>query len=416
MSQVDGKAVTVLGAGIVGIACAIHLQRDGHRVTVVDRLAPGEACSSGNAGILASYACLPLAKPGILRKVPGMLLDAEGPLVIRLRHLPSLTPWLLRFLRAAGADAMESSARALGMLVGGSVERHRDLARGSGADSLLVSSPILYAYQDRASLAADQDVWKLRERYGVPIRVVEGTELRKMEPALSADLRCAVVLEDCGYTTNPARLVKVLASHAESEGARVLRREVRHIGFDGERGVRLHTDAEDLICDKVVIAAGAWSSAIAAACGEPVPLEAERGYHVTIHNPGVAPRTAVASARGHFFATPMEGGLRLAGTSELARLDAPPDYRRAELLLKQARELFPGVNTSDHTRWMGQRPTLPDSLPVICASKRRGDVYYAFGHQHIGLTTAPITGSLIADLVAGRRPNIDLEPYRIDRF
>jgi D-amino-acid dehydrogenase len=416
LTETSRESVTVLGAGIVGIACAIHLQRDGHRVTVVDRLVPGEACSFGNAGILATYACLPIFEPGLIWKVPGMLKDPEGPLAIRFRYLPYLAPWLLRFVRAGRADRRESSAKALRMLVGGAVERHQDLARGSDAVSLLVPSPLVYAYGDEASLAADESSWALRRRMGVPIRVVKGAELRELEPALSPDLGCAVVMEDCGYTTNPSRLVKVLAAHAESRGVRHLRREVRDIAFDDGGGVRLHTDAEDLVSHKLVVAAGAWSGRIAAACGEPVPLEADRGYHVTIRNPGVTLRTAVGSARGRFIATPMEDGLRLAGTTELARLDAPPDYRRAEILLKQAGELFPRVNTTDYTQWMGQRPTIPDSLPVISASKRHAGVYYAFGHQHVGLTSAPMTGSLIADLVAGRRPNIDLEPYRIDRF
>ncbi len=411
-----GSSVTVVGAGVVGIACAVHLLRDGHRVTIVDRAAPGEACSYGNAGVLASYACLPVSYPGLAWSVPGMLFRRDGALRIRWRYWPTLIPWLAMFLRAGRMDRMQASARALSFLVTGSLEQHRELARGTGVEHLLQPAPLVYAYADERALAKGMQSWNWRRPYGVAPRVVRGAELRELEPALSPRLGCAVVIDDCGYTTNPSKLVKGLAEYAQRQGATLLAREVLDMHPQPNGGMRLATDDGDILADKVVIAAGAWSAKLAARCGDRFPLEAERGYHVVLRNPGVEPRTIVGSATGKFLATPMEEGLRLAGTSEFAGLDAPPDYRRAEVLRRQARDLFPDANVDDYSQWMGQRPSLPDSLPVIGRARRHASLYYAFGHQHVGLTSAPRTGRLIADLIAGRAPNIDLAPYRADRF
>jgi D-amino-acid dehydrogenase len=409
-------SITVLGAGIVGIACAVHLLRDGHRVTIIDRLPPGEACSFGSAGVFASYACLPVSVPGLAWSVPGMLFDPAGALTIRMGYWLSLFPWLVKFVRAGRMDRMQSSARALSLLVSDSLEQHRELARGAGVDHLLRPAPLVYAYADEVSLSKGMPGWDWRRPHGVTPRVVRGAELRELEPALSTKLACAVVIDDCGHTTDPSQLVKGLAEYAQRQGATLLQRDVVDIHPLDDGGVRLSTDDGDIVSEKVVIAAGAWSGSLAARCGEKVPLEAERGYHVMLRNPGVTPRSIVGSAAGKFLATPMDEGLRLAGTSEFAGLDAAPDYGRAELLRRQARELFPGANIDDFSQWMGQRPSLPDSVPVIGQSQRHVGIFYAFGHQHVGLTCAPKTGRLIADLVAGRTPNIDLAPYRVDRF
>jgi len=409
-------SITVLGAGIVGIACAVHLLRDGHRVTIIDRLPPGEACSFGNAGVFANFGCLPVSVPGLAWSVPGMLFDPAGALTIRLGYWLTLFPWLVKFLRAGRLDRMQSSAHALSLLVSDSLEQHRDLARGAGVDHLLRPAPLVYAYGDEASLSKGMLGWDWRRPYGVTPRVARGAELRELEPALSPKLPCAVVIDDCGHTTDPSRLVKGLAEYAQRQGATMLQRDVVDIHPLDDGGVRLSTDDGDLVCEKLVIAAGAWSGKLAARCGEPVPLEAERGYHVMLRNPGVELRSIVGSAKGKFLATPMDGGLRLAGTTEFAGLDAAPDYGRAELLRRQARELFPDANIDDFSQWMGHRPSLPDSVPVIGHSQRHPGILYAFGHQHVGLTCAPKTGRLIADLVAGRTPNVDLAPYRVDRF
>ena len=412
----DRHSITVIGAGIVGVSCALHLLRDGQRVTIVDPLSPGEACSYGNAGCLASYAVLPVSSPGILWSVPGMLLNPRGPLAIRWSYWPTLVPWLIEFVRAGRPEQMLASVRALAPLVADSLEQHRDLAREAGVEALVRAAPIVYAYPSERSLAASMQGWNFRREHGVETRVVRGDALRELEPALSKEFPCAVVIDDCGYAADPSRLVKGLAEHARRRGASLLERRVLDIAPQPDGRVRLTTDAGDMLSDKVVVAAGAWSGVFAQRLGEPVPLEAERGYHVELHSPGVTLRTVVGSPRGKFLATPMEGGLRIAGTAEFAGLDAPANYRRAEALRARARTLFPGVNVDHYSRWMGQRPSLPDSLPVIGRSRRHAGVFYAFGHQHVGLTCGPRTGRLIADLIADRRSNVDVDAYRVDRF
>jgi len=345
-----------------------------------------------------------------------MLLNPDGPLAIKWSYWPTLIPWLVKFVRAGQPEAMQAASRALVPLVADSLEQHRDLAREAGVEDLIRPAPIVYPYSSEKSLARALEGWSWRRAHGVESRVVRAGALRALEPALSQAFPCAVVIDDCGHASNPSRLVKALAEHARRRGASLLERRVLDIASLPDGGVRLSTDAGDMLSDKVVVAAGAWSGLLARRCGEPVPLEAERGYHVELHAPGITPRTIVASPKGKFLATPMDGGLRLAGTAEFAGLDAPADYRRAEALRAQARKLFPGVNIDDYSRWMGQRPSLPDSLPVIGRSGHHPGVFYAFGHQHVGLTCGPRTGRLVADLIADRRPNIDMDPYRIDRF
>jgi len=210
--------------------------------------------------------------------------------------------------------------------------------------------------------------------------------------------------------------VQRLAEGFQRDGGTVLRREVRdvEVGPDGPR--RLRTDQGDIEVETLVVAAGAWSARLAARFGDRVPLESQRGYHVTVGEPGVAPRMPVMWAERKFMMTPMQPGLRFAGTVEFAGLEAPPDYRRARVLLQQGKEVFPDLSTSSVSEWMGHRPCLPDSLPVIGRSPRFGRVLYAFGHGHTGLSGAPTTGRVVADLVAGRPPALDLTPYRVDRF
>ena len=277
-------------------------------------------------------------------------------------------------------------------------------------------SQYLYVYPDEDAYRREQFGWDLRRRLGVRLQELRDGEVREAEPALGPGFRFAVAVEDHGYSPDPERLVKALAAHFEREGGSLVRREVRDIELDAEGPRALVTDAGALPVETLVLAAGAWSGRFAARLGSPVPLEAERGYHVTLPQAGVALRGPIMCAQGKFVATPMAAGLRLAGLMEIAGLDARPDYRRADSLLAQARQLFPGVDCGQPSRWMGQRPSLPDSLPVIGRSPHYRSVFFAFGHQHVGLTAGPRTGRWIADLVAGRTPNVDLSVFRAERF
>ena len=410
------RRITVVGAGIVGISCALNLLRDGHAVTVVDRAPPGEGCSQGNAGMFSSDSFIPLSIPGVLGQVPGWLLDPFGPLAIRWRHLPSMVPWLVRFVLAGRPRRVEEICAALAPLLASSLEEHRALARGTEAEGLIRAQGCLYVYEDARSLAKEAKSWDLQQAHGTVMERLDGAQIREREPALASVYQHGYFLPKMGHTVEPMLLVKGLAGHFEQSGGVILKREVLDIeaGPDGPR--RLATDQGTLDVDVLVIAAGAFSGRLTAKLGSPVPMQGERGYHVTIANSGIHLNTPVFVNTYKFIATPMAPGIRIAGTAEFGGLDAVPNFARAQVLVRHAKRMLPGIDASDVSEWSGLRPTLPDSLPVIGRSPHLPNLFFAFGHQHVGLTGGPKTGRLIADLVAGRPPNIDIRPFRADRF
>ncbi len=408
--------VTVIGAGIVGIVSANFLQADGHAVTVVDSRPPGEGCSFGNAGNISPGSCLPIAMPGILANVPAWLFDPSGPLRLRLGYLPRALPFLALFARATPRDRAQATARALRTLHVRTLDLYQSLIDEAGAPELITRPGQLHVYETDDSFAAARIGREILQECGVGMEELDAAAIRDLEPSLAPIFARGVFFPRHGFCLSPLRLVQTLAENFVRSGGTLLRRTVT--GFEiGPRGPdRLHTDGGDLDVDKLVIAAGAWSARLTVQLGDKVPLEAERGYHLELPDPGTQPSRSISWGERKFTATPMEMGLRLAGTAEFAGLDAPPDYRRARILLTHAKRMFPGLNGEGGRVWMGARPTFPDSRPVIGPSTRYGNVFYAFGHAHTGLTAAPMTAKLIASLVAGREPEIDLSPFRVDRF
>ncbi len=412
-----GREILVIGAGIVGMGCACCLQRAGFEVTVVDRLAPGAATSYGNAGGVATGEIVPLAVPGLLRELPGWLLDPLGPLAVRWRYLPRALPWLLRFLRAGSEPRVRALAGALAALSHAARAPLEQLLDAARLDDLLAREDCLYLYDNERQLAAERLHWDLRRAHDIPFERVAGQALLELEPDLARDFAFGIRMPGWYHITNPHRLVTGLAEHFSRAGGRLLRAEVTGIEVRDRRAAALRlADGGALAVDQLVIAAGAWSHLLARQLGDPVPLESHRGYHVTLPHPGIRPRRLVLYAPEHFVVTPMEMGLRVAGTVEIAGLEAPPDYARARILVRKAKRIYPALDDTGGIEWMGHRPATPDSLPVIGRAKHFGNVSYAFGHGHLGLTFGPITGQLIAELAAGLPPTIDLDPYRVDRF
>ena len=410
------RQVTVIGAGIVGLCAASYLQRAGHKVRVVDRVAPGMGTSFGNAGGLSSGSFVPLSYPGILKQVPKWLSDKEGPLVVRPGYLIKALPWLWQFIRAGNPVQFARSAAALKELTQPLFECLLPLARSAGAELLIRRVGQLHLYSTDAGFAADARGRELRRANGVNLDVLGAEEIRQMEPALAPIFKHAVYFPDHGHCTNPHGLVAALAAELVRNGGEVVAADVQEIdvGPDGARG--LETSAGRLEMEELVIAGGAWSGRLAAKLGHRVPLETQRGYHAMVAAPKAAPRRNVQWTEKKFIATPMDGGVRFAGTVEIAGLEAPPDYTRADILLGHGRTMLPGLAGGEVTRWMGHRPCLPDSVPVIGRSPKVRNVTFAFGHGHIGLICAPATGRLVAEIVSGAPPSIDPAPYRIDRF
>ncbi len=415
-SQDRGRHVAVIGGGIVGVCSALMLLREGFRVTLLERDAPGEGASFGNAAMIGEELVVPVATPGILWNVPGMLLDPLGPLALRWPYLPRLVPWLVRFVAASRRARVEEISISLKAVLEGCLAAY-DTALGiAEVPEMLRRTGWLCVHETEKGLRDSLPMLDLQRRRGVRFDILEAPEIRQLEPSLAPIFACGVYYPDMGYVINSQRVVQVLAETFQSLGGTLTRAEARgfEIGPEGPRAVA--TDAGSVPCDAVVIAAGAWSKHLAAALGSAPPLDTERGYHVQFPDPGLMPRLPVYSHERAFVATPLEIGLRIAGTIELGGLVAEPNWARAEVLRQQAEIWFPGLNTAGYTRWMGFRPSMPDSLPVIGRSPRFANVVFAFGHGHLGMMLGPRTGELVAALMAGRDPGIDMVPYRVDRF
>ncbi len=416
--------VVVIGAGIVGAACALELLRDGHQVTIVEPGEPGgeQAASYGNGTLLNPSSVIPMSSPGLWKKVPGYLSDPLGPLAIRWSYLPRLWPWLRRFVTAGSTPAKVAAiGRALKPLLDQAPERHRALAEEAGVADLITRQGVLFAFPDRAAFEAEALSWKVRRENGVQWLELDEDELRQREPALDRRYKFAILVEANGQCRDPGAYVAALVRHAVGLGAVLKRAGASGFRIEGRRlRAVTTTDGGEIACDKAVIAAGAWSKVLAQAAGDWVPLETERGYHVVISDPGVEPRYPVMPSDGKMGCAMTPQGLRLGGQVELAGLDAAPNWARAEVLLRFARRVYPGI-PADLPReriklWMGHRPSMPDGLPCLGPASGCADVVHAFGHGHVGLTAGATTGKLVADVIAGRTPAIDLAPYAAGRF
>ncbi len=414
------RRVGVIGAGMVGVCAASYLQRDGHSVFLLDPGNPGEGASFGNAGCFNGSSVTPMAMPGVIRNVPKWLMDPLGPLSLRWSYLPRLLPYLYRFWRAGTAARVHAQAAALRPLVGPTLAMLRPLVEAAGAEALVHQRGHLYVYRSAEALAKDGLAWELRRENGVVVDEFDADGLRQLEPTLSRDYVCGLLVRENGHTDNPLGLVTRLVEHFRQRGGEFIHARATGFRLDGRRLRAIVTDAGEFPADAAIVCAGARSKPLAASLGDRVPLETERGYHLMISDPETMPRIPIADADGKFVATPMESGLRFAGTVELAGLAAPPDWRRAHMLLEQGRRMLPGLAATHGEErisvWMGHRPSLPDSLPVLGPAASSPDIIYAFGHGHVGMTAAPMTGKVVADLVSGRTAPIDIAPFAAARF
>ena len=410
------KNVIVIGAGIVGACCAGWLQRKGLSVTLVERDAPGEATSFGNAGSLSPTAVLPVAMPGMIPQIPGWLLDPLGPLVVRWSYLPQALPWLWRFIQCANVEQMWKTANALRPLLAPIFECYEPLVKNANATDLIQREGCLYVYDSEAEFRESQQSNEMRRKLGAELDDLAESDIRRMEPGLAPRFRWASYAPQNGFTVNPHRLTRAIADQVVADGGRFVRTEARSLEVRPGGGVAVRTADQELTADAVVVATGAWSKALAASVGDRIPLETQRGYHVTLADHGLQARRMVNWVRRRVFATPMDVGMRFAGTVEIAGLAAAPNWQRADALLDLARQMYPDIRTASVTRWMGHRPCLPDSIPVIGPSPRAKGVFYAFGHGHVGMCGAAGTGRTIAELVSGETPQVDISPFRPDRF
>ncbi|MCW8832065.1 MAG: FAD-binding oxidoreductase [Colwellia sp.] len=418
------QKVVVIGAGIVGVNCALALQILGYQVTLLDKQGIGEGCSKGNAGHFATEQVFPLAEPALLMQLPKMLLDPLGPVALSAKHFFKAIPWFLQFFNNMRADKRANNSTALQALNKQAIEHYKPLLQAANAQHLLVSKGSLLVFENTAY----KDVLAMHSHYqgaGIAVELLDREQALALEPNLHDNIHHALFFTEVGHTGDPLAICTALAEYAKSLGMEFKQAAVDSIR-QSESKVVINMEQDSLCFDHCVVATGAWSKNLLKDLGYHLPIEAERGYSFSIplaetESPLLS--RPVASAERKFIITPMEKILRLSGTVEYAGLHTKANNKRADMLLKNAECVLDKLpeqvlkNDEDNAeRWMGCRPSLPDSLPVICQAPAHNKIFFALGHQHLGLTQGAVTGKLIGQLVQGQPTDIDMSPYCISRF
>ena len=408
--------VTILGAGIVGISTALSLTERGFKVAVVDRNPPAEGASYGNAGSLSPWSCVPQSMPGLWKSVPGWLLDAEGPVAIRWSYAAKFLPWARGFLQAGQEHKLPVIADTMRALTRPTVRLYRHHLKGTGSEELVRDSVYVHVFRHAADADLSKLGWRMRAERQVPLEVVKGEALREVEPALSPEFEAAVLIKQQGRALNPGAIGKALAEKAQKMGVTFVRSAVNRLVPEADGMWKVETDGAPLHARRLVLSMGAWSGKLMQDLGIKAPMEAERGYHLVFKDPGVVLNNAIMNVDAKFVVSSMTAGVRCAGTAEFAGVDAQPDYRRAHVFKQLVKRMFPDINTEDTQEWMGPRPSTPDSVPYLGNVPGFENLYAAYGHGHTGMTMAPKTGEVMASLIAGETMDVDMTPYRIDRF
>jgi D-amino-acid dehydrogenase len=408
--------IIVIGAGVIGAASALSLQADGHHVTLLDREAPCAGASFGNAGAIVNGSCVPTAMPGILYDVMRMAAQPLPPLSIRPAYFHKLLPWLLRFIWQSRSVAASNNATHLRALTEHAVDSWHQLVDGTAIAPFVEEAGWLKVYEKEASFADTAKARKLMDETGTNYEVLGRSKINDLEPNLAPIFNFGFYQKDCLRIVNPHKLVNSMVDLLLSCGGQFKQFYVERIEHDSNT-VNLSGPLGTITADKVIVAAGAWSRSLAQQLGDNVPLDTERGYHLMLpESTRDLLNAPVVNGESSFVLSPMETGMRLSSQIEFGGLVAAPDYSRVRSLLPLAKRMLPTLDTHEQSAWMGFRPSLPDSLPVLGFSTNSKNVLYAFGHQHLGMTMGAVTGKFISDLIAGRDPTTDMTPFRPDRF
>lgn len=410
--MVERVEIAVIGAGIIGLGCAFRLAQAGHEVVLLDPQDPGSGASYGNAGTIADYAVMPVGSPAVLRDLPRLLFDRNSPLAIRHAAIVSLAPWLLRFVRQSLPAATARNAAAIAHLVTDAAALWQELAAEIGASQILQHRGALYFYETQDAFRAATQEMTQRRALGISVNLVAAHEMETLEPSLPA-AHGGAFFPNAVFLSDPGQMMNCLAGAVNDLGVVHQRSTITRLEPQTD-GIKLTGTGTDLRASRVVIAAGAHSKHLARMAGDPVPLETERGYHIEwdMTEPRLF-RPCCPTARG-FYMCPMSGRLRVAGTVELGGLTAPPSPHRIKRLEEGTRAIFPDLGPPSRS-WMGFRPSIPDSVPVI-GTGHDPRVIHAYGHGHIGLTLAPVTARMVAAIIKGTSPDARLAPCRPGRF
>jgi len=406
----------VLGAGVAGLSTALYLQRAGVDVAVIDPLGPAGGASFGNAGLLSPDTAVPIALPGMLRKVPGWLLDPLGPLSVKPSYFPRALPWLLRWIEAGRLSRVMTISDAMRALHKETLACWKELLGAELYGGLIRPTGQVQVWEGDADTGSAAVERQVRERHGIRADPLTADDLRQMFPGIAREVTRGLLVPGNGYTVSPQRSVRTLGELFRQEGGTLINERAMKLIPQTGGGWMVMTNIANRSATHVVVAGGAWSRQLLEPLGIKVPLETERGYHAMLFDPEVMPSLPISNKTRAFGVTPMEDGLRVAGTVEIAGLDAPPNEERAKILVGHAKRMFPALKGENVRYWMGFRPSTPDSLPILGPAQGHAGLHFVFGHGHFGMTGGPPSGRLVARLIIGQAPGIDPEPYLARRF
>ena len=408
--------VLVVGSGMVGISSALELQKKGYNVTIIDNQGLGKGTSSKNACVLTSSFVVPFSNPTLLRQIPGYMFMKDSPLRIRYSYLPFALPFLTRFLWSGTPFKVQKSIKGLQNLFKNhnSYQAHKELAEGTEAAQYLEPMSMAYVYPTKKNYLADSYTWDIKRKSNIKVVEYEGKQLRERYPFLNPEIQFAATVPESGKVVNPKKYSEALFKGFFDKGGCYIQTKALSISSNQET-VTVETDSfGSLTAINLVVASGVWSKKLVNSLGDRVSLDCEGGYYVEFHNPGMKYEDSIAYNKT--IATCLNDRIRLAGIVEIGGVDCKPNYDICQSMLKTMKYLLPGIRAENVTRGHGQRPATSDSLPVISQSGKFKNVFYAFGHHHMGYSTGPLTGRLIAQMVAKEKTEIDVEPYSIKRF
>ena len=406
--------IGIVGAGIQGISNALFLQKKGFSVTIFDRDEPGSpAASYGNAGHFSPYASVPINRPDVLTDVPAMLLSSTGPLALKWNHVPKMIPWFLQFIRNCTTKRMMHTAKNMHQILDLALPAYDELFDEIELGGLVEKKGILYIWNDQSLKSRELEI-NVRNELGVDQQVVTPKEIHDLEPNIKPIYHGGVYYQHGRHARNPKKILLKLYDLFLKKGGKFLKMNIKDINFNDEKPV-IKAETQSFLFDKIVIACGSFSKRLTDNLDEKIPLDTERGYHVHFKDcDHLLSRPVIFQNRG-FGITPMEQGLRVVGTVEFGGLDNPLTKSRVKNLINNAKYMM-GDLPEHEDEWLGFRPTLPDYLPVIGPSKKHKNVYYCFGHHHLGWTLGPISGKIISGMIAEENTNLDLKPYSSLRF
>ena len=409
----NNKSVGIIGAGIQGVCNALFLQKKGFQVTLFDREEPGSAASYGNAGHFSPYASVPLNRPDVIADVPSMLISSRGPLALKWNYVPKMIPWFAKFVLNCTEQKMMHTAKNMHQILDHSLPAFDELFDEINLEDLVENNGILYVWTDKNIKSRELEI-KIRDQLGVKQQLVNKKEIHDLEPNLKPFYHSGVFYDYARHARNPRKILIKLFENFVNKGGKFLKLNINNIDFDEDKPV-LRTETQRFIFNKLVIACGAFSKRLTDKLHEKIPLDTERGYHVHFKDyDHLISRPIVYANRG-FGMTPMEQGLRVVGTVEFGGLENSLSKSRIKNLILNAKDMLDGL--PDHKdEWLGFRPTLPDFLPVLGPSKNYKNVFYSFGHHHLGWTLGAISGKIISNMIAGEKTNLDLQPYSSNRF